>query len=384
VRDGLSLLDQAIAYVGTERLTAEVTAEVLGIADRRMLVELAGAVLDRDAAAALRLVARSADRGVDLAELGRSFLGFLRDLEVVARVKGGVELGDLVDATAEEMDEMRGLAGRAVPGLGPVLFDRWARAVDEASRATTPRLLYEMAAVDLCAAEPLVPLGDLLERLEDLELRLRSGAPPVPAPPGGGTARPKSPPAAAPPAAAQRGWGGPPAASPSRPPEPRVATNGAGPSVAPPPPAPAGEAPEPAPSPAEEAARPTDPGEVWRQVLTSLESKRPRLGALLAHASVAAFTAGSVTLAFAEKREVDSAEKDRGQIEAELTAVIGHPTRVAFAVGARPDAAVRSAVARQTDADLADRKVRETEARQHPVIRRAQDVFGAALKEIKT
>jgi hypothetical protein len=123
---------------------------------------------------------------------------------------------------------------------------------------------------------------------------------------------------------------------------------------------------------------------VWRQVLTSLESKRPRLGALLAHASVAAFTAGSVTLAFAEKREVDSAEKDRGQIEAELTAVIGHPTRVAFAVGARPDAAVRSAVARQTDADLADRKVRETEARQHPVIRRAQDVFGAALKEIKT
>src|SRR6516164_7308042 len=44
VRDGLSLLDQVIAYVGRERLTAEITAEVLGIADRRLLVELAGAV----------------------------------------------------------------------------------------------------------------------------------------------------------------------------------------------------------------------------------------------------------------------------------------------------------------------------------------------------
>ena len=44
-----------------------------------------GAVLDRDPGAALRLIARAADRGVDLGQLARSFLGFLRDLEVVAR-----------------------------------------------------------------------------------------------------------------------------------------------------------------------------------------------------------------------------------------------------------------------------------------------------------
>jgi len=88
VRDGLSLLDQAIAYVAPETLTDEVTADVLGVADRRLLVELAGAALDRDAATALRLIARAADRGVDFGELGRSFLGFLRDLEVIARVSG--------------------------------------------------------------------------------------------------------------------------------------------------------------------------------------------------------------------------------------------------------------------------------------------------------
>src|SRR4029077_13466588 len=210
VRDGLSLLDQAIAYVGTEKLPAEITAEVLGIADRRLLVELAGAVLDHDAATALRLVARAGDRGVDFGELGRSFLGFLRDLEVVARVKdvkGGGDLGELVDATPEEIEEIRTLVGRAAPGLVPVLFDRWARAVDEASRAATPRLLYEMAAVDLCAAEPMVPLGDLLQRLDELEVRLRSrpaaegarpaaeGAPP----PAAGAPETKAAPPAGPP-----------------------------------------------------------------------------------------------------------------------------------------------------------------------------------------
>jgi len=114
---------------------------VLGIADRRLLVELATAVVDRDAASALRLVARAADRGVDLGELGRSFLGFLRDLEVVTRVKetGGVGIADLVDATAEEIEETKALAARTPPGLVSVLFDRWARAVDEASRMQTPQ-----------------------------------------------------------------------------------------------------------------------------------------------------------------------------------------------------------------------------------------------------
>src|SRR5204863_2867892 len=189
VRDGLSLLDQAIAYVAPETLTGEVTAEVLGVADRRLLVELAGAALDRDAGTALRLIARAADRGVDFGELGRSFLGFLRDLEVIARVSGSgkVDVSDLIDATPEEIEESRGLASRAAAGLFPVLFDRWARAVDEASRLPTPRLLFEMAALDLCAAEPMVPLGDLLQRLDELEGRLRGGAPRVStAPPTGG------------------------------------------------------------------------------------------------------------------------------------------------------------------------------------------------------
>src|SRR6185312_15795500 len=152
VRDALSLLDQTIAYVGTERLTAEVAADVLGIADRQLLVALATAVLDRDPATALRLIARAVDRGVDLGQLGRAFLQFLRDLEVASSVKpvAGVELAELVDGTPEELDELRGLAGRMAGGLATVLFDRWARALDEATRLPAPRLLYEMAAIDLC------------------------------------------------------------------------------------------------------------------------------------------------------------------------------------------------------------------------------------------
>src|SRR4051794_20436945 len=66
VRDGLSLLDQVIAYVGQQRLTPDIVADVLGVADRRLLAELAGALVARDAAAALRGLAAAGDRGVDV------------------------------------------------------------------------------------------------------------------------------------------------------------------------------------------------------------------------------------------------------------------------------------------------------------------------------
>jgi DNA polymerase-3 subunit gamma/tau len=377
VRDGLSLLDQAIAYVAPETLTAEVTADVLGVADRRLLVELAGAALDRDAATALRLVARAADRGVDFGELGRSFLGFLRDLEVIARVSGakGTDVADLIDATPEEIEEARALAARAAPGLFPVLFDRWARAVDEASRLPAPRLLFEMAALDLCAAEPMVPLGDLLQRLDDLEARLRGaprppsaptpGTPPSPA--GGGSSRPKGP-------SGQRSWAAPPAPASEAPKSAGSDRVGEG------------ELRLPEPVAGGSGNPPRVPGieDTWRRVTTAFEAKGPRLASLLAHAEVVALTANDLTLAFESKRDADLAEKARAEIEQGASATLGHTLKVTITVGASGPAALRSEVGAETDAANVDRQNREAEARQHPVIRRAQDVFGAALKEIKT
>ncbi len=187
VRDGLSLLDQVVAYVGDETLTRDKVAEVLGVADRRLLYQLADKVLARDVAETLRQVADAVDRGVDLMQMARAFLGFLHDIEILTAVP---DAEDLIDATAEEVAETKALAGKAGKGLACSLFDRWARAVEDAARSQTPRLLLEMALVDLCNAEPLLPLGDLLDRLEKLEGRLaRAGR--LPARPASSESRPR-------------------------------------------------------------------------------------------------------------------------------------------------------------------------------------------------
>ena len=118
--------------------------------------------------------------------------------------------------------------------------------------------------------------------------------------------------------------------------------------------------------------------------MTAFEAKGVVLASLMAHAEVLSLTASEVALAFASKLEAERAEKARAQIEQLTSGVLGRPVKISFTVGAPSAAALRSEVGSETDAVNADRQIRETEARQHPVIRRTQDLFGAALKEIKT
>jgi DNA polymerase III subunit gamma/tau len=341
VRDGLSLLDQVVAYVGRETLTREKVAEVLGVADRSLLFQLAGKVLARDVAATLRLVADAVDRGVDLMQTARAFLGFLHDIEILAAVP---DADDLIDATAEEAAETKALAGKAGKGLAISLFDRWARAVEDAARSQTPRLVLEMALVDLCNAEPMLPLGDLLDRLEKLEGRLAgTGALPArPAP----ESRPRGVPPArqsvAVPAAATA-----PAAAPPLPPD-------------------------------------SDISEVWQRVRESF-GHRPAMAAALDHAEVSGWEGGAVTLQFSQKFALDQTAKFKPEVERALSQITGTATRVELKMATgKVLPLVRSEVGREAEAAQLDQHQRETEAREHPMIRKAQELFGVAPKEIKS
>ena len=354
VRDGLSLLDQVLAYAGKETITRERVAEVLGVADRSLLLHLAGAVLAHDAASALRSLAEAVDRGVDLIQMARSFLGLLHDLEVVAVVPDAVEV---LDASSEELDAAKLLAERAPRGLVTALFERWARAVEDAARPQTPRLIVEMALFDLCFAEPLLPLGDLLDRLGKLESRLAGAGPSASA------ARPAEP-------------------------RPRLASVPAPPARAPSlvPPEAAATAPQPpATKPSSSTPPETDIASVWRRTCEAF-GHRPGIAAALDHAEVASWEGGQITLIFDQKLALDQTAKSKAEIERVISQIVGSPTRIALQVGTAEsgNALLRSGVNREAEAALTEQRQRESEARQHPMIRKTQEIFGTAPKEIKT
>jgi DNA polymerase-3 subunit gamma/tau len=181
MRDGMSLLDQVIAWVGvdSDKLTAEGVARVLGVADRSVLHGLAAALVDGDAEKALRTVGDLTQQGYDLPHVARDFLALLRDL-VVAKV--AADPTGLLDLADSEIADVKALVARAEGDDLARLHQGFSRSFDDITRSGQPRAALEMTLVRLARRPPLLPVDELLRRLGDLERRLMGGG--SSAPPG--------------------------------------------------------------------------------------------------------------------------------------------------------------------------------------------------------
>ncbi|HEY0133649.1 MAG TPA: DNA polymerase III subunit gamma/tau, partial [Nannocystis sp.] len=216
VRDSLTLLDKVIAFASdTNKIGAAEVRVVLGVPGALAVAGLVEAVLARDATLTMRRFDEVFASGQDLLALALEFLKHLRDLMIV-KLCGTRDV--LVDASDAEYELLTQQASGVDSVVLAQLFDRFTRVVDALPRTRVPRLVLEMGLLDLVHSEPLVPLGDLIDRLEQIS----SGAPGT----GGGgsrslppTARP-SPPASAPARTRADANPGPPGPSPSQQPNP--------------------------------------------------------------------------------------------------------------------------------------------------------------------
>jgi DNA polymerase III subunit gamma/tau len=174
VRDALSLCDQLISYVGDATMTERHVAEVLGVADRSLTRTLVRGLASGDAGAALAAVESAIERGVDEVQIARAIVRYLRDLSVL---QVAADRPGLVDATDEELAELLAEAGALDRSRVTQMFERMLRCCDELGKTLQPRLVLDCALIDVATIEPLVPLGDLIERLTELEGRLAGRAP---------------------------------------------------------------------------------------------------------------------------------------------------------------------------------------------------------------
>jgi DNA polymerase-3 subunit gamma/tau len=196
VRDGLSLLDQAIAR-GVEdgnEISAEMVAEMLGLADRSYVFDLMDAIAAGDAAAALAITDTAYARGADLGVLLADLLGLAH---LLTRLKS---VPALASASAlPEAERTRGLAlanALSIAWLGR-LWQMLLKGVAEVEHAPDRRAAGEMILIRLCHVADLPPPGELLKKLQAEMGRnpnSSNAGPPAAGPP------PAGPPAAGPPA----------------------------------------------------------------------------------------------------------------------------------------------------------------------------------------
>ncbi len=187
VRDSLTLLDKVIAFAADPlAITSAEVLDVLGQASRFTVGALVQAIVDRDAAAMLRQFETITESGSDLKQLALAILQHLRDLTVV-KLTGSRDA--LLDMSDDLYDQLVSQAAQVEPTVFAQWFDRFARVFDSLENSRVPKLVIEMALLELVESEPLVPLGDLIARLD----ALAAGRPGPPGGGGGGGRRPANP-----------------------------------------------------------------------------------------------------------------------------------------------------------------------------------------------
>ncbi len=183
VRDGLSLLDQAIAQTDGG-VTAAQVGDMLGLADREAVFDLLEAVMAGKPAAALAITERAYERGADL---GAVLADLLELLHTLTRLKS---IPDLRDSTElPEMERTRGatLAERlSVPALARA-WQMLLKGLEEVEAAPDRRAAAEMVLIRLCHVAELPPPAELVRRLTASETAPPSV--PVAPPPSGGLVR---------------------------------------------------------------------------------------------------------------------------------------------------------------------------------------------------
>jgi len=182
VRDGLSILDQAIAHADMEgggKVTAARVQDMLGLADKSARRRLFADLLEGDPQALIGEVDNQYALGVEPLALIRGLMDLAHRV-TVAQIGGNAADA----ATEEERQTLEGWAKTLSPGQLHRLWQLLLKGHDEVRKAPDPLVAAQMALLRVLHAADMPDPGTLVKNLEALAA---NGAAQAAAAPAGGT-----------------------------------------------------------------------------------------------------------------------------------------------------------------------------------------------------
>lgn len=173
VRDGLSILDQAIAHADMDMasdgsgeqamVTAERVRDMLGLADRGAKRRLFGALLENEPAALLEAIDHQYSLGVEPLALMRGMMDLAHRIAIsqIGNVAG-------LAASAEEVEDIEAWAKRLNGGQVHRLWQLLLKGYDEVRNAPDPLVAAQMALLRVLHASDLPDPGKLAKMLQDM------------------------------------------------------------------------------------------------------------------------------------------------------------------------------------------------------------------------
>lgn len=188
MRDGLSLLDQCIAFHLGQELTYDKVLDVLGAVDTEVFSRLLRSVMDRDVLGCIDLLEEIVMQGRELTQFVTDFTWYLRNL-MLAKASDNIE--DVIDASTENLARLKEEAGM----IEMDVIMRYIRIFSELSGqiryAAQKRIMIEMALIKLCKPAMETNKDSILDRIREVEDKIESGVMMAPAgfkaPEGGAT-----------------------------------------------------------------------------------------------------------------------------------------------------------------------------------------------------
>ena len=403
MRDGLSLLDQIIAF-GGNTIRHEDLEALLGAVPQERIRAMVEAVIQQDSAKALQVIAALLDQGHDVRAYCADLVEYVRNMLVAAVVPSGPELRSLIEATEEDLTQLARDAERFTVEQLQELFRMYAAAEDSLRVSAHPRFVLETAAVratrllrtaevqpasSRLAVQPEKPAADR-RVVTQTPAQTQDKATPSPAPvvkttgvkvsqdnvaktsaAGGGT--PKAP-SVAPPREVAAPPARTPAVAPSAPVVPPASV------------APVQQEPK-ATSAAEASAAAVEVN--WEQFQEAVSTNHPNIAPFLEMGRLVKIEGGLITLGFAKQattaRSMLEKEDNLQALAALGESLYGCAVRIRIVEVAEQDPGAAPTMKQiRVAKEQEQRLILTQQAKAHPLVKQALEMFGGELAEVRT
>ena len=178
MRDSLSTLDQVVAFC-SEQVADDDVQGLLGMVDRRLLLDALEGCMRQDCSMVLNVVRRVDDLGHSFRQFCQELVEMVRQAILCALVANPEE--DL-GVFGDELQALKALGGLATQDDWQRLLSMLIKTESELASSSFPRLLVEMTLVRAASLPPAKDIAGLIRKVEALEGGYSSGTVPRPTP----------------------------------------------------------------------------------------------------------------------------------------------------------------------------------------------------------
>ncbi len=182
MRDGLSLLDQCIAFYIGQKLTYDNVLKVLGAIDTEVFSRLLRHIIGGSITEAIGILEEIITQGRDLNQFVNDFTWYLRNLMLI---KSSNDMEDVLEMSSDNLALLKEEAQMVDTAVLMRYIQVLSALSNDIKYASQKRVLIEIALIKLCKPQMEQDISALNNRMANLERKVEEGVPVVMAAPTG-------------------------------------------------------------------------------------------------------------------------------------------------------------------------------------------------------